>query len=89
MALVHIFALKLLNMMDKNTLTDSLRKLRCEERYDLIYGPQRKEIERAMNCRIITFPVDQLGQISEGVMYFLVRDPYKGNTYLAVLQPVY
>jgi hypothetical protein len=74
--------------MDKYSLTRSLRQLRCEERYNMIYGPGRKDIERTLGCRVLTFPVDQLGQLSADVLYFLVRDPYKGKTYLAVMQPL-
>jgi hypothetical protein len=74
--------------MEQFLLAEALKKLKSEERYDMIYGSHRKKIEKAMRCKILTMPLDQLGNISSGVLYFLVTDRYKGNSYLAVLQPV-
>jgi hypothetical protein len=74
--------------MERFLLTEALKRLKSEERYDMIFGPQRKKIEKTMGCKILTIPLDQLGAISSGLLYFLVTDRYKGNSYLAVLKPV-
>jgi hypothetical protein len=72
--------------MKKRKLTESLKKLRSEERYDVIYGPRRQQIEKTLGGRILTIPIDQLEQMSSTENFFLVTDRYKGNSYLAVLQ---
>ena len=74
--------------MQKHELTESLKKLRKEERFDLIYGPKRKEIETTLECKILTIPLDQIEQMSSVDNFFEVTDRYKGNSYLAVLKPI-
>jgi hypothetical protein len=72
--------------MYKEELTESLKKLRNEDRYDLFYGPKRIEIEGTLGCRILTLPYDQLENISTADDYYIVTDRYKGKSYLAILQ---
>jgi hypothetical protein len=72
--------------MKRQELTETLKNLRNEDRFDLFYGPRREEIEYTLGCKILTLPIDQLEHLSPVQEFYLVTDRYKGNSYVALLQ---
>jgi hypothetical protein len=75
--------------MERKILTEQLKKLGASDRFDVLYGPQKTNIENQLGCKILTVPFDQLGNLPENLEYFMVTDSQQGMSYLAIFQPVH
>ena len=74
--------------MENLDLRELLKRLHSEQRFDLIYGSQRENIEKALDCKVLTMPLDQMGQMPSETPCYLVTDRQKGISFLAMLQPL-
>jgi hypothetical protein len=74
--------------MDELIIIKFLKSLNCEERFNVIIGPQRKMIESNLKCRILTLPLNKLPYLGADAEYFMVTDKNKHLSYLAVLERI-
>ena len=72
--------------MEHFSITQQLRNLKATERFELLYGPQKKDIEQRLNCKILTLPLDLIGALPLGLLYLMVTDPSKDSSFLAVFK---
>jgi hypothetical protein len=71
-----------------NNITEKLKNLCASDRFDVIYGPQKKNIEEELGCKILTMPIEQLNNLPDETTCFTVKDSRQGLTYLAIFQPI-
>lgn len=72
--------------MEHFSITEKLRNLKATERFELLYGPQKKDIEHRLNCKIFTLPLDLMGALPLGLPYLMVTDESKHSSYLAIFK---
>ena len=74
--------------MERTLLTERLKKLKATDRFEILYGPQKRIIEESLGCRILTMPLDQIGTLPKELLYLMVTDRQRGSSYLAIFKPV-
>ncbi len=74
--------------MERNLLTERLKKLKATDRFEILYGPQKKNIEESLGCKILTMPLDQIGTLPREILYMMVTDQSRGSSYLAIFKPI-
>lgn len=71
--------------MKPDILVDTLRKLNSSDRYEILFGGNKKSIELQFNCRILYLPTDCLGHLPRNINYLLVSDPKNSTPFLAII----
>lgn len=72
--------------MDLKNFIENLRKLDATERYQILFGEQKIVLEERLKCRILTLPLEYIGNLPLGLFYLLVTDPKKKSSHVAVLK---